>query len=174
MAAAFQPTEGCRSDAAAAWIACVASVFAHYGHRVPQSTVAADAYGGLAAVPLQDGFGMARTLDRMWTDATGTMFRVAVEALYDGALQDAHPDPLPLVEALAAGDPIILSVGGHPVVMTALTLIRRNAAWAVRGSSVFDPLPGAGSRRANEAETRTILRGDPRSFAMTVRFPGLG
>lgn len=169
-----QPVDGPRSDAAAAWVACVATVFAVYGHGVLQSRVAADAYGDLAAVGVHRGFAVARPLDRMWTDDNGVMFRVAVEALYDGSLPGARPDPPALVEALAAGDPIILWSGERPVVLSALEIVRSADAWTARGGLVFDPVSGTRPREPNENERRTSVRGGPHAFAMRVTFPGLG
>lgn len=174
LGASFQRTEGGRRDAAAAWVACVASVFAAYGHGVRQSRVAADAYGELAAVPVHKGIAVARALDRMWTDDNAAMFRIAVEALYDGSVPNARPDPPALVATLAAGDPILLWCGEHPVVLAALEIARAGDAWAVRGGSVFDPVSHAAPREPDEDERAAAVRGAPHAFAIRFTFPGLG
>src|SRR5262249_32545029 len=80
---AYQETYRARRDPAAIWVACVAVVFAKYGHVIQQPRIAAEAYGGLDKVPIESGFVVAKPLVRTWRGDDGAAFQASVEPLFD-------------------------------------------------------------------------------------------
>src|SRR5271157_1386566 len=80
---AYQETYHARHEPAAVWIACVAVVFATYGHVVQQTRIAEEAYGDVSKVALDSSSNAIGPLARTWKDDDGVAFRVSAEPLFD-------------------------------------------------------------------------------------------
>src|ERR1700722_10376142 len=63
---AYQETYYARHEPTAIWIACVAVVFASYGHVIQQPRIAEEAYGGFDKIALEKGFAVSLPLARTW------------------------------------------------------------------------------------------------------------
>jgi len=166
---AFQETYHARHEPAALWIACVAVVFATYGHVVQQPRIAQEAYGDFANVPIDAGYAVAKPLVRTWKDDDGVGFRVSVEPVFDLDAAPAAFNQDSLIQALAAGDPVILGGSGHPVVLTALAYAQGNARRRLVAGFVFDPMPLVGPRALDIDEVVPKNAGGDLRFAVRSR-----
>src|SRR5262249_22266443 len=117
---AYQETYHARREPTAIWVACVAVVFAQYGHVIQQLRIAEEAYGGFDGVTLDKGAKVAEALARKWTDDDGTSFKATVEHVFDADAGGSGFDQAALIKAVSNGDPLILMGAAHPVVLTAL------------------------------------------------------
>jgi hypothetical protein len=165
----YQETFHARREPAAVWIGCVAVVFATYGHVVQQPRIAAEAYGGVDSVPLDSGFAsVTAPLQRAWTDDDGLGFRATATALFD--MDVAAPfDEGALIEAISAGDPVILGGGTHPVVLSALAYEKTGTANRLLAGFVFDPTPMVGPRALDTGEIIPRKTGGNLRFAARLR-----
>jgi hypothetical protein len=166
---AFQETYHARHEPAAIWIACVAVVFASQGHVIQQPRIAEEAYGGFANVPIKAGFAVAEPLVRSWKDDDGVAFRASVEPIFNLDAAPAAFDQDSFIQALSAGDPVILGGGGHPVVLTALAYAQGNAPRRLVAGFVFDPMPLVGPRALDIDELVPQNAGGDLRFAVRTR-----
>src|SRR5208282_2494126 len=60
-----------RATIRALWVACVAVVFAVYGHVVQQPRIAQEAYGDFRNVSMDSGLAVIKPLERVWKDDDG-------------------------------------------------------------------------------------------------------
>jgi len=146
VADAFQETYHASHDPGAIWIACVAVVFATYGHVVQQARIATEAYGDYGKIKLDTGAAVAQPLTRTWKDDDGVAFRASFEPVFDNDAAGAKFDPGHLIEAVSNGDPLILIGGENPVVLTALAYAQTGTPARLVAGFVFDPMPMVGPR----------------------------
>jgi hypothetical protein len=166
---AFQETYYARREPAAIWIACVAVVFATYGHVIQQPRIAKEAYGDIDGVGLDAGFPVTGPLARSWRDDDGVAFKASAERVFDADAQGAKFDQDALIRALSDGDPLILGGGGHPVVLTALAYAQGNAPERLVAGFVFDPLPMVGPRALDIGEVVPKSAGGDLRFAARLK-----
>jgi hypothetical protein len=91
---AFQETYHASRDPGALWIACVAVVFAVYGHVVQQPRIAEEAYGDYSKVSMDGGLAVLKPLERVWKDDEGVSFRASMDPVFDsgaGARSSINP-----------------------------------------------------------------------------------
>ena len=89
---AFQETYHASHEPGALWIACVAVVFAVYGHVIQQRRIAEEAYGGFDKVAMDSGLAVIKPLERVWKDDDGVAFRAAMAPLFDSDAAGAKFD----------------------------------------------------------------------------------
>src|ERR1700677_4079821 len=89
---AYQETYHARHEPAAIWIACVAVVFATYGHVVQQLRIEQEAYGNIDKVALNTSSSAINPLARAWKDDDGVAFNVSAEPLFDSDAAGAKFD----------------------------------------------------------------------------------
>ena len=142
---AFQETYHASHEPGALWIACVAVVFAVYGHVIQQRRIAEEAYGDFDKVSMDSGLAVIKPLERIWKDDDGASFRASMQPVFD-ADASAKLDQAALIEPLFSGDPLVLMGGGHPVVLTALAYAKGSAPDRLVAGFVFDPMPMVGPR----------------------------
>src|SRR5271170_7937210 len=80
---AFQETYHASHDPGALWIACVAVVFAVYGHVIQQPRIAEEAYGDFGNVAMDSGLAVIKPLERVWKDDDGVSFRASMDPVFD-------------------------------------------------------------------------------------------
>jgi hypothetical protein len=165
---AYQETYFARHEPTAIWIACVAVVFAKYGHVVQQPRIADEAYGGFGNIPLDRGVSVAAPLERTWKDDDGGTFRAMVTPLFNEDAGDKF-DQAALIQAVADGDPLILSGGEHPVVLTALAYAESNTPNRLVAGFVFDPMPFVGPRALDIDELVPKSAGGDLRFALRMK-----
>ena len=165
---AYQETYYARHEPTAIWVACVAVVFATYGHVVQQPRIAQEAYGGLEKISLDRGFPVAAPLARDWKDDDGVKFRATVTPLFDADAGDKF-DQDSLIQSVVNGDPLILSGGEHPVVLTALAYADERAANRLVAGFVFDPMPMVGPRALDLDEVVPRSAGGDLRFAVRTK-----
>jgi len=166
---AFQETYHARHEPAAIWVACVAVVFAKYGHVVQQKRIAEEAYGSVEEVSIDKGAAVAERLARDWKDDDGTPFRTTVERVFDADSAGNAFDQDLLIRALSNGDPLILMGATHPVVLTALAYAPGSDAQRLVAGFVFDPLPMVGPRALDIGEVVPKSAGGDLRFAVRLR-----
>ncbi|MGA2042751.1 MAG: hypothetical protein ABSG83_05200 [Roseiarcus sp.] len=166
---AYQETYHARHEPAAVWIACVAVVFATYGHVVQQTRIAEEAYGDVSKVALGSSAAAIAPLARTWKDDDGVAFRASGEQLFDSGAPGAKFDQEALVRAVSDGDPVILVGGGHPVVLTALAYAQRNGAQPLVAGFVFDPMPMIGPRALDLDEVVPESAGGDLRYAIRMK-----
>ena len=166
---AFQETYHARHEPSAVWIACVAVVFATYGHVVQQARIAEEAYGDFAKVALDSSSSMLAPLMRTWKDDDGVNFQASGETLFDADAQGARFDQDKLIEALSAKDPVILVGGGHPVVLTALAYMQKSGTQPLVAGYVFDPMPMIGPRALDIDEVVPTSAGGDLRYAIRLK-----
>ncbi|MFO0576606.1 MAG: hypothetical protein U1A78_21580 [Polyangia bacterium] len=117
----------------AAWVACLSMVFEYHGHPCSPLRISRDLYGGkVPDAPWKD----LTRLAREFTDDKGKPFAIAVEALPVSAADAA--------EVLAADEPLIIGLFGHPVLLTSLSYTGdRLGGMKIDSAVVRDPLPGS-------------------------------
>jgi hypothetical protein len=130
------------------WAACVETVFRYHGFVVPQARIVQETFGTIAAWPGEPEHVLAY-LEKSWQDDHGRPFRA------EGMVYDANPEAA--AQELADDMPLIVGLNGHPVVLTALSFLRKpeNGGDVQRGS-VSDPSPGVGARELAAAEWSSI------------------
>ena len=165
---AYQETYYARHEPTAIWVACVAVVFATYGHVVQQPRIAAEAYGGFDKIPLDRGLPVATPLARDWTDDDGVRFRASIAPLFD-ADSNRKFDQNAMIQAVANGDPLILVGGEHPVVLTALAYSDDKAVNRLVAGFVFDPMPMVGPRALDIDEVVPKKEGGDLQFAVKMK-----
>jgi len=148
---ASQETDNASHDPRAIWVACVAVVFAIYGHIVPQSRILSEAYGSLDKIPADPGFEVALPLARTWRDEDGIDFRASFEPVFDDIAARGAFDPKSLFGAIADGDPLILIGNEHPVVLLGLAYTADRPDRLVAGYAL-DPKPAVGRRSLERDE----------------------
>jgi hypothetical protein len=169
---AFQETYYARHESTAIWVACVAVVFATYGHVIQQPRIAAEAYGGFDKIPLDRGVSVAAPLARDWKDDDGVRFRTSIAPLFD-ADSDGKLDQNTMIQAVANGDPLILGGGEHPVVLTALAYADDKAVNRLVAGFVFDPMPMIGPRALDIDEVVPKKEGGDLRFAVKMKLEKL-
>jgi hypothetical protein len=166
---AYQETYHARHDPAAIWIACVAVVFATYGHVVQQLRIEQEAYGNIDKVALETSASAITPLSRSWRDDDGVAFNVAAETLFDSDAPGAKFDQNALIEAVSNGDPLILVGGGHPVVLTAVAFSKASGPTPLVAGFVFDPFPLIGPRPLDIGEVVPQNAGGDLRYAIRMK-----
>jgi hypothetical protein len=166
---AYQETYLASHDPRIVWIACVATVFAIKGHVVQQPRILAEAYGDVGQVPVDAGFAIAGPLTRSWTDDDGVGFRTSSESLFDDGTPGSVFDPKPLIEAISAGDPVILIGNEHPIVLTGLAYTQTDAPGHLVAGFVFDPMPMIGPRPLDADEVQPNSAGGDLLLAVRMK-----
>lgn len=166
---AYQETYHARHEPAAIWIACVAVVFATYGHVVQQIRIAQEAYGDVSKVALDSSSNAIGPLARTWRDDDGVAFHVTAEPLFDSDSPGAKFDQDALIQSVSNGDPIILVGGGHPVVLTALAYEQKSASQPLVAGFVFDPMPMIGPRALDIDELVPRSAGGDLRYAIRMK-----
>ena len=166
---AYQETYHASHDPGALWIACVAVVFAVYGHVVQQSRIAEEAYGGFDKIAADSGLELIKPLERVWKDDDGVAFRVSMEPLFDSDAAGGKFDQTTLIRALFDGDPLLLLGGGHPVVLTALAYAKGESPDRLVAGFVFDPMPMVGPRALDIDEVVPESAGGNLRFALRAK-----
>jgi hypothetical protein len=166
---AFQETYHARHDPAAVWIACVAVVFATYGHVIQQARIAQEAYGDVSKVALDSSSAVIGPLARTWRDDDGVAFRSSGESLFDSDDPSARFDQDALIRAVSNGDPVILVGGGHPVVLTALAYAQKDGSQPLVAGFVFDPMPMVGPRALDIDEVVPKGAGGDLQYAIRMK-----
>jgi hypothetical protein len=130
------------------WAACIEMVFGYYGHRVSQSRIVRETWGGLVDKPVHERQ-LLDDLNRDWTDNRGRQFR---------ANADVFDTPAASVSDLRRNRPLILGTLGHTVVLAAVTLEIDDFSgrWIVAEAVVCDPWPGRGPRMLSREEWRNV------------------
>jgi hypothetical protein len=165
---AYQETYYARHEPEAIWIACVAVVFATYGHVIQQPRIAQEAYGGFDKIALDKGFPVAQPLVRTWKDDDGVTFKASLTSLFDADAGDKF-DQSALIQAVANGDPVILGGGEHPVVLTAVAYAQNDAPNRLVAGFVFDPMPLVGPRALDIDEVAPKNAGGDLRFAVRTK-----
>ncbi len=167
---AFQETYHASHDPGALWIACVAVVFAVYGHVIQQPRIAEEAYGDFNKVEMDSGLAVIKPVERVWKDDDGEAFRASMKPLFDSDAEGAKFDQSVLIQALSNGDPLLLIGGGHPVVLTALAYAKGNAPPdRLVAGFVFDPMPMVGPRALDIDEVVPESAGGSLRFAVRAK-----
>jgi hypothetical protein len=165
---AYQETYYARHEPEAIWIACVAVVFATYGHVIQQPRIAEEAYGGFDKIGLDKGFPVTQPLVRTWKDDDGGMFKASLTSLFDADAGDKF-DQSRIIQAVTDGDPVILGGGEHPVVLTALAYAQSDAPNRLVAGFVFDPMPLVGPRALDIDEVAPKSAGGGLRFAVRTK-----
>ena len=165
---AYQETYHASHEPGALWVACVAVVFAVYGHVIQQRRIAEEAYGDFDQVSLGSGLAVLKPLERVWKDDDGVSFRAAMQPVFDSE-GDAKFDQAALIQPLFSGDPILLMGGGHPVVLTALAYAKGSAPDRLVAGFVFDPMPMVGPRALDIDEVVPESAGGSLRFAVRAK-----
>jgi hypothetical protein len=165
---AFQETYHASHDPGALWVACVAVVFAVYGHVIQQPRIAAEAYGDFDKVSMDSGLAVIKPLERVWKDDDGESFRASMLPVFDSDA-GAKLDQTALIEPLFGGDPLLLIGGGHPVVLTALAYAKGSAPDRLVAGFVFDPMPMVGPRALDIDEVVPESAGGSLRFAVRAK-----
>jgi hypothetical protein len=165
---AFQETYHASHDPGALWIACVAVVFAVYGHVIQQPRIAEEAYGDFGNVAMDSGLAVIKPLERVWKDDDGVSFRASMEPVFDSD-GGAKYDQTALIQPLFSGDPLLLMGGGHPVVLTALAYAKGSAPDRLVAGFVFDPMPMVGPRALDIDEVVPESAGGSLRFAVRAK-----
>ena len=128
------------------WAACIEMVFGYYGHRVSQSRIVRETWGGLVDKPVHERQ-LLDDLNRSWTDNRGRRFR---------SNADVFDQPAAGVADLRRNRPLILGTLGHTVVLTAITLEIDDFSgrWNIAEAVVYDPWTGHGTRILSAEEWR--------------------
>jgi hypothetical protein len=164
---AFRETYHASHEPGALRIACVAVVFAAYGHVIQQPRIAEEAYGDFNKVEMDSGLAVIKPVERVWKDDDGEAFRASMEPLFDSDAQGTKFDQSALIQALANGDPLLLIGGGHPVVLTVLAYAKGNAPpHRLVAGFVFDPMPMIGPRALDIDEVVPESAGGSLRFAV--------
>ncbi|HZZ62651.1 MAG TPA: hypothetical protein VFE63_16055 [Roseiarcus sp.] len=166
---AYQETYHARHEPSALWIACVAVVFATYGHVVQQARITEEAYGDVSKVNLDSSSSAIGPLKRTWKDDDGVAFHVSAEPLFDSDAPGAKFDEDALIQSLSNGDPVILVGDGHAVVLTALAYMQKNASQPLVAGFVFDPMPMVGPRALDIDEVVPKSAGGDLQYAIRMK-----
>jgi len=146
------------------WAACIESIFAIDGFKVPQQEIVTRAYGQ-AVCAAADGPTIANAVSGSWRDGSGRSFASACEVVIDSQYGVWRDDaPLLAARELEAGRPLILGALGHAVLLTAMSFGRDAYGNTQIGELVIrDPWPSNPNRRTlSIQEVRQI------SFLATV------
>jgi hypothetical protein len=166
---AFQETYHASHEPGALWIACVAVVFAVYGHIIQQPRIAQEAYGDFDSVGMEGGLAVIKPLERVWKDDDGVSFRASMEPVFNSDAVGAKYDQAALIQPLFNGDPLLLIGGGHPVVLTALAYAKGSAPDRLVAGFVFDPMPMVGPRALDIDEVVPESAGGSLRFAVRAK-----
>src|SRR5262249_54150765 len=134
------------------WAACVSMLFAYYHHPVSQERIVKEVYGAPVNRPSGPGFVLASLLNRTWKDDHGDEFHSRLIGVFDPMFWQFTLDNVMLVRALEQAKPLIMGVGGHAVVLTAVDYLPTPMSPTILGAGVFDPWPGMGARRLSPRE----------------------
>ena len=145
------------------WAACISMIFGFNEHPVSQIRIVNDAYGGVANIP-GNYPAMLGSLNREWTDDSGSDFTVSVNSLFAPELGATSLTNAELVSALEHEQPVLFCTLQHAMVLTSMSYIGGNVleAW------VMDPWPGRGLRRLLPAELMPITLGGALRMAATL------
>jgi hypothetical protein len=168
VASAFQETYHASHEPGALWIACVAVVFAVYGHVIQQPRIAQEAYGDFGNVSMDSGLAVIKPLERVWKDDDGQSFRASMLPVFDSDA-GAKLDQSALIQPLFSGDPLFLIGGGHPVVLTALAYAKGSRPDRLVAGFVFDPMPMVGPRALDIDEVVPESAGGSLRFAVRAK-----
>jgi len=166
---AYQETWHASHEPGALWVACVAVVFATYGHVIQQPRIAAEGYGDFSAIPADSDLAIAGPLARTWKDDDGVAFRASFEPVFNGDAGGGAFDAKRLIGAISDGDPLILLGGDHAVVLTALAYTESDAPGKLVAGFVFDPMPMVGPRALDPDEVLPRSAGGDLLFAVRTR-----
>ena len=120
------------------WAACIETVFAYYGHRVPQEQIVRETWGQIVNLPGQPEQ-IIRDLNRDWTDVNGETFSVSGDVF--------SANPITAAQDLSEDMPLIIGTMGHAMVLSSLTYLRNAYGQGeVKAAVVRDPWPGRGRR----------------------------
>ncbi len=129
------------------WAACLQMIFTYNGHPLAQEKIVSSVFGGYPNRPSGGGRLIAAQLNRPWIDDNNSEFSSTVKAVYDLQEGIIGFDNRVLVDELNSGHPMIIGVGGHTVVLTAVDYMQYpNGMINVVRAVVFDPWPGRGER----------------------------
>jgi hypothetical protein len=147
------------------WAACIESIFAIDGFRVPQQQIVARVYGGVVCAAA-DGPTIARAVSGQWQDDAGRAFNASCDVVIDQQYGVWRNDaPLLAAKELEAGRPLILGALGHAVLLTAMTFGRDAYGNTQVGEMVIrDPWPTNPNRR-----TLSMQEAQQISFLATVQ-----
>lgn len=140
------------------WAACIETIFAISGHRVPQQDIVARVYGDPVCTTA-DGPTIANAVSGAWRDRKGRDFRANCEVVIDAQYGVWRPDAhLVAARDLEDGRPLILGAGGHAVLLTAMTFGRNAYGDTQVGEMIIrDPWPTNPNRRTlSPRETQQI------------------
>ena len=165
---AYQETYHASHEPAALWIACVAVVFAVYGHVIQQRRIAEEAYGDFDKISMDSGLALLKPLERVWKDDDGVSFRASMEPVFNSDGGGKY-DQSALIQPLFNGDPLLLMGGGHPVVLTALAYAKGSAPDRLVAGFVFDPMPMVGPRALDIDEVVPESAGGSLQFAVRAK-----
>jgi hypothetical protein len=165
---AFQETYHASHEPGALWVACVAVVFAIYGHVIQQKRIAEEAYGDFDKIAMDSGLAVIKPLERVWKDDDGESFRASMEPVFDSD-GGAKLDQTALIEPVVNGNPLFLMAEGHPVVLTALAYARGSAPDRLVAGFVFDPMPMVGPRALDIDEVVPESAGGSLRFAVRAK-----
>jgi hypothetical protein len=151
------------------WAACISMLFDYYEHPVSQERIVKAVYGIPVNMPARAGVIIARQVNKDWIDDKEESFKSRITAAYDLTEGVFNLDNRVLVNELDSGNPIIIGVGPHAVVLVAVDyVIYPNGLIDVTRATVFDPWPGIGVRRLTPHEMRANYPYGYH-FAVTIR-----
>lgn len=131
-----------KNVAAWAWVACVQTVLAYYGRKVSAVHVVKEAYGG--DLP-REPWKKPELLAREFVDDKNKKFKTGVEHMLVRASDAA--------DCLAEGQPLIIGVFGHPVVLTKMNYTGdRLGGMTIVDAEVLDPVAGNRARVVSSPE----------------------
>ncbi len=144
-------------------------LFGYYGHPISQSTIVSSTFGIPVNMPAGAGVIIAQQLNKEWIDKNGRWFRSVLTAAYDYTHAIYNLDNSVLISELNTGHPILIGVGSHAVILTAVDYTQYpNGVINVTKAIVFDPWPGIGVRYLTPTEMYPSYPYGY-SFAATIR-----
>jgi hypothetical protein len=148
-------------------------LFHFYGHPLSQTKIVEEVYGMPVNFPSQTGRVIAAQLNKKWKDDNRVLFRSRIKAAYDFQAGVANLNNRVLVKELNSGHPLIIGVGGHAVILTAVDYAEYpNGFIDVIRALVFDPWPGRGPRYLTRQEKMPVWPWGY-TFAVTARIEEL-
>lgn len=134
------------------WAACIAGIFAWYGHPVSQHVFVEKVFGEIVDRPAT-GAQIFHAVNGTWYDAYGRPFVAQASVLLDAQYAFRNPAaPHAMAADLANNHPLIVGTQGHATVVTAMSYIRStNGSGQITDVVVRDPWPMSPSRRSLSA-----------------------